>query len=307
MNNPINNETRHFTLHKKIVGYKTYESWTTVPHVTFIYEADATDMLTEFYRLKEYNPNMQITINTLLLKICVEAIKAAPGLNAHIRYSPKYVTGEIEVKKDIDISIPWQLENGDMVTINLRNFESKTLTEMQEYINRTAFKINNCDIEIPMYQVSVNNMMGELKKGHWVKAVRALLGTAFGKSQTTKYSRKEVEAYNRIPVEDKITVQDLVPGTVTVSNIGSLCKEQKGFMGILEIIPPQVFAIGIGSIQEKTGVIKNEDGEKSIGIRRVIPMCLAFDHRALNFNEVVPFIQKLDYIFEHDELLNEWY
>jgi len=301
------NETRHFTLHKKIVGYKTYESWTTVPHVTFIYEADATDLLAEFYRLKKHDPNTGITINTLLLKICVEAIKAAPGVNAHIKYNPKYVTGEIEVKKDIDISIPWLLDNGDMVTINLRNFESKTLMEMQEYINKTALKIKNCDIQIPMYQVSVNNMMGELKKGHLLKAVRALLGASFGKSQTAKHSRKEIEAYNKIPGEDKITVQDLVPGSITISNIGSLYKDQKGFMGLLEIIPPQVFAIGIGSIQEKAEVIRNEDGEKSIGIRKVIPMCLAFDHRALNFNEIVPFIQKLDYILEHGELLKEWH
>jgi len=301
MNHSIN-ETRHFTLHKKIVGYKTYESWTSVPHVTFIYEADVTDLLAAFYRLKEHEPNTGITINTLLLKICVEAIKSAPEVNAHIKYNPKYVTGEIEVKGNIDISMPWLLENGNMVTINLRNFESKTLIEMQEYINKTALKIKNCDIQIPMFQISVNNMLGELKKGHLLKAVRALLGASFGKSQTTKHNKKEIEAYNKIPAEDKITVQDLVPGSITISNIGSLYKDQKGFMGLLEIIPPQVFAVGIGSIQEKAGVIRNEDGEKSIGIRKVIPMCLAFDHRALNFNEIVPFIQKLDYILEHDEL-----
>lgn len=77
-------------------------------------------------------------------------------------------------------------------------------------------------------------------------------------------------------------------------------------MGILEIIPPQVFAIGIGSIQEKPGIVRNGKDEKTIGIREVIPMCLAFDHRALNFNEIVPFMQKLDYIFEHPELLADW-
>jgi len=306
MKNHSNNEIKHFTLHKKVVGYKTYESWTTVPHVTFVYEADATELLAEFTGYKEQNPSAGITINTLLLKVCVEAIKAAPQVNAHIQYNPKYVTGQIQIMRNIDISSPWMLENGDIGTINLRNFESKTLAEMQEYINKTAQKIKNCDIYIPMYQVSVNNMMGELRKGHFLKAVRALLGSAFGKSKTPKHSKKEVEAYNRIPAEDKITAGDLVPGTITISNIGSIYKEQKGFMGILEIIPPQVFAIGIGSIQEKAGVVKDENGDKTIGIRKVIPMCLAFDHRALNFGEIVPFMQKLDAIFEHAELMNEW-
>jgi len=149
-------------------------------------------------------------------------------------------------------------------------------------------------------------MIGELKKGYFLKAIRALLGSAFGKSQTPKHSRKELEAYNRIPVEDKITAQDLMPGTITISNIGSIYKEQKGFMGILEIIPPQVFAVGIGSIQEKAGVMKDEKGDKIIRIRKVIPMCLAFDHRALNFGEIVPFMQKLDYVFENPKLLSKW-
>lgn len=29
-------------------------------------------------------------------------------------------------------------------------------------------------------------------------------------------------------------------------------------------------------------------------------------HLIMNFNEVIPFIQKLDYIFEHAEQLKEW-
>lgn len=197
MSKEADNDTKYFSLDKKVVGYKTYESWTSVPHVTFIYEADATDFLAAFYKWKVLNPNMGITINTLLLKICVEAIAAAPQVNAHIKYNPQYVTGRIDVKKNIDISIPWLLDNGNMVTINLRNFESKSLIQMQEYINKTSFKIKNCDIYIPMYQVSVNNMLGELKKGHLLKAVRALLGAAFGKSQTVKYGREEIEAYKK--------------------------------------------------------------------------------------------------------------
>jgi len=300
-----NHDAKHFSLNKKIVGYKTYESWTSVPHVTFIYEADATGLLDKYYKFKTSNSDVKVTINTLLLKICVEAIKVAPQVNAHIKYNPKSVTGQINVKKEIDISMPWLLENGDIVAINLRGFESKTLIAMQEYVDKTAAKIKNCDIYIPMYQVSINKIISELKKGRLLKGTSALWGTVFGKSQTPKPSRKDMRAYNRIAADDKILMHDLVPGTIAISNLGSIYKAQKGFMGILEIIPPQVFAIGIGSIQEKPGVVKNENGEQTIAIRKVIPMCLAFDHRALNFSDIVPFMQQLDYIFDHPELLED--
>lgn len=44
--------------------------------------------------------------------------------------------------------------------------------------------------------------------------------------------------------------QNLISGTVTISNIGSLYREQEGYFGLLEIIPQQVFVIGLGAVQE---------------------------------------------------------
>jgi pyruvate dehydrogenase E2 component (dihydrolipoamide acetyltransferase) len=295
---------KKFSLLRKVVSYKTTESWTVTPHLTFIYEADATEILNELSRLNENNPQLKLTINTLLLKICVEATKTVPKMNAHIKYSPTRVSGELEVIKNVDISMPWALENGEIIVINLRNFEDKTLVDMQEYINKIAQKINNCNINVPMYRVAVSSMMDELKKGRVLRAVSALLETVFDK---TKPNKKAVKEYDKIPNEDKILPQDLQPGTITISNLGSVCKGLPGFMGLLEIIPPQVFAIGIGSVQEKPCVIKNENNEQSISIRKVIPLCLTFDHRALNFGEIVPFIQKIEYIFKHSELLRDWY
>ncbi|MCL2690676.1 MAG: 2-oxo acid dehydrogenase subunit E2 [Candidatus Bathyarchaeota archaeon] len=293
-----------FNILRKAVGYKTTESWTTVPHVTFIYEADATEVLNEFSRLNENSQSLKLTINTLLLKICIEAVKAAPQVNAHIKYNPKRVTGEIEAIKNIDITMPWAFENGEIIPITLRNFEDKTLVEIQEYINKTAQKIKNCNIRVPLYRASVSTIIGEMKKGHLLKTLNAFLGVAFDKSRPSK---KDMKEYDKIPLADKILPSDLQPGTITISNLGSVCKGLNGFIGVLDVIPPQVFAIGMGSIQEKPGVIKNENNEKSIGIRKVIPLCLAFDHRALNFGAIVPFIQRVEYIFEHSELLETWY
>jgi len=296
---------KEFNLLRKVVSYKTTESWVAVPHVAFFYEADATEMLSEFSRLnKEDSQGLKLTINTLLLKICVEAVKAVPQVNAHIKYNVKRVTGKVEVMENIDVSMPWVLENGEIVVINLRNFGDKSLVEMQEYINKIAQKISSCNIHVPLYRVSVSSMVEELKRGHLLRAVSALLGAVFDNSKPNK---KDIKEYDKMSVEDKIVPSDLQPGTITISNVGSVCRGLNGFVGVLEIVSPQVFAICVGSVQEKPGVVRNENGEKFIGVRNVIPLSLVFDHRALNFGEICPFIQKLEYIFGHSELLREWY
>ena len=61
--------------------------------------------------------------------------------------------------------------------------------------------------------------------------------------------------------------------TITVSNIGALCKGLTGTFAMLEIIPPQVAAVGIGALN---------NGK--------LPLCVVFDHRALNFSDVLPFL-----------------
>ena len=89
--------------------------------------------------------------------------------------------------------------------------------------------------------------------------------------------------------EGGIRPEELAGGTVTVSNIGSICRVN-GTVALLEIIPPQVLAQGVASMQEKPGVFVSGSGNKEIGIRRFLAMCLAFDHRALDFGDMVPFI-----------------
>jgi pyruvate dehydrogenase E2 component (dihydrolipoamide acetyltransferase) len=119
-------------------------------------------------------------------------------------------------------------------------------------------------------------------------------------------SGKDKKDYYLIPEDDRLTSENLTSATVTISNIGSLYKDQKGFFCILEIVPPQIFAIGLGAIQEKPGVFLNDHGEKEIGIRKIIPMCLAFDHRAVDFIELIPFLQKMDEIFAKPDVIHSW-
>ena len=75
---------------------------------------------------------------------------------------------------------------------------------------------------------------------------------------------------------------------------------------MLEIIPPQVAAIAIGAVWEKPVVVKDENGNTNIEARKVIPINIAFDHRAADFGDVVPFFEKLDEIFENPQVIKEW-
>ena len=37
-----------------------------------------------------------------------------------------------------------------------------------------------------------------------------------------------------------------------------------------------------------------------------MPICIAFDHRALDFGDIVPFLERLDDIFENPEQIHSW-
>jgi pyruvate/2-oxoglutarate dehydrogenase complex dihydrolipoamide acyltransferase (E2) component len=106
--------------------------------------------------------------------------------------------------------------------------------------------------------------------------------------------------------EDRLTKEDLLSATVSVSNIGSLYKDLKGYFGMLQIIPPQIFALGINALQEWPGVYVDSNNVKAIGVRKYLPLTIVFDHRAVDFYALIPFIKECDEIFNNPERLNEW-
>lgn len=297
----------HFGIQRKIVANMTTESWGNIPHVTYNYEPDVTEFMIEYKRLNENcAPGDKITLNTLMLKIIVEGLKADPIMNSHIEFDKKLVRGSIHTYEDINISMPMVLPNGEMMTINLHNFESKTLDEMVEYIADVNRRVANTDLNEVMMDVSMDNTINGLKEGKFKQTFYRIIGSKTGKHKVKTLSGKAKKEYYSIPEEDRLTKRDIEQGTITVSNIGSTYREQRGETCLLEIIPPQVCAIAVGAVQDKPVVVVNEAGEKEIAIRQIMPLCLAFDHRALDFGEIVPFLKRLDEIFEEPEIIHTW-
>lgn len=299
--------TINFGIQRKIVANMTTESWETIPHVTYNYEPDVTEFMKEYKKLNfNRKGEDKITVNTLMLKVIAEGLKAAPIMNSHIEYNRKLVRGKINTFEDINISMPMIMPNGEMMTINLHNFENKNLDEMTDYINDVCRRFENTNLNEAMFEVSLDNTLTALKKGKIKQAIYRLIGSKTGKYKVKTLSGKAKKEYESISETDRITKRDIEQGTVTISNIGSLYRGQKGNVSLLEIIPPQVSAFGVGAVQDRPVVVTDEKGEKSIEIHQILPICIAFDHRALDFGEAIPFIKRLDNIFENSQQIHNW-
>ena len=299
--------TEYFGIQRKIVANMTTESWQNIPHVTYMYEPDVTKFFKEYKKLNQNRSgDEKITFNTLMLKVITEGLKAAPVMNSHIEFDRKLVRGRIDTFSDINISMPTILPNGQMMTINLRDFGNKNLDEMTAYINDVRRRAEKTNLTEAMYSVSFDNTMKNLKKGRIFQTIGRLYGANFGKCKISHFRGKVKREYESIPETERLTIKDLEQGTVTVSNIGSTYLAQRGATALLEIVPPQVCALSVGAVLEKPLVVKKSDGRKEIEARNVLPICIAFDHRALDFGEIVPFMKRLDEIFENPSVIRSW-
>ena len=299
--------TEHFGLQRKIVANMTSESWQNIPHVTYNYEADMTDILTELKKINlQRRKEDKITVNTLMLKVIAEGLKAAPAMNAHLDYNSFLVRGRIDTFDEINISIPMVMSDGRMMTVNVRGFEKMGLDEISDKIADVRRRMENTILEEAMYEASFANTINELKKGKILKAAGRLFGAKTGKHRIRLLSGEERRNYYSISEEDRLTGYDIEQGTVTVSNLGSLDRNLTGSVSLLEIIPPQVAAFGIGAIQDKVVCATDSCGVKSADFRKILPICIAFDHRALDFGDVIPFIRRCNQIFENPRIIRNW-
>ena len=301
-------EKQHFGIARKIVSNMTSESWEQIPHATLTYEPDVTEFLKEYKKLNEgcTDKSKKITINTVMLKIICEGLKAAPKCNAHLEFNRKLVRGCLKTYDHIDISMPMILPNGEMMTVNLHDMGDKTLTEMTEVILDTARRAENTDLNEVMFEVSLDNTLTALKHGKIAQTVNRLYGSKTGKHKVRTLSGQAKKDYYAIPETERLTKHDIEQGTTTITNVGSIYRPFRGEVNILEIIPPQVTAFAIGATQKKALVRTNEKGEDEMYIGFTMPITAAMDHRALDYGDMVPFFEKLDAIFADPSIIHSW-
>lgn len=293
----------HFGIARKIVSNMTSESWEQIPHAVVTYDANVTKFLDVVKEInKDATKETKLTINTIMLRVLVEAIKSCPAINAHIDFDRDLVRGKVTQFQEINISMPMILNTGEMMTVNMHDMHKKTISEMQASIKDKQRRANNSNMTEVMFEVSLDNTLNGLKEGKIKQTVNRLVGSKTGKHKVKTLSGDEKKAYYSIPEEDRLTKHDIEQGTITISNLGSVYREWNGVCTLLEIVPPQVAAIAIGSTQLVP--IAEKDGTVHTGYK--LPLTIAFDHRALDMGDVVPFMKKLDEIFANPEIIKEW-
>ena len=294
---------QHFGIARKIVSNMTAESWETIPHAVISYEPEVTEFLKVMKDInKDATPETKLTINTIMLKVIVEGLKACPIMNSHIEFNRKLVRGNVKTFKEIDISMPMVLKTGEMMTINMHDMQDKTMSQMRDTIADSVRRANNSDMNEVMFEVSLDNTLQGLKKGKIAQTINRLVGSKTGKHKVKTLTGKAKKEYYSIPVTDRLTKHDIEQGTITVSNLGSVCRNWNGICTLLEIIPPQVCAIAIGATQLVP--IAEQDGTIRTGYR--LPFTIAFDHRALDMGDITPFVNKLNEIFDNPDIIREW-
>ena len=222
-------KTEHFGIARKIVSNMTSESWEQIPHAAMSYEADVTELFKECKKLNEgvTDKSKRITINTVMIKIICEGLKAAPKMNCTLRFNRKLVRGTLNYHDNIDVSMPMILHTGEMMTVNMHDMGNKTLTEMTDAINDTVRRANNSDMNEVMFEVSLANTLQGLKDGKIGQTIRRFYGSKMPghhKVHTLKGSKKK--KYYSIPKNDRLTKHDIEQGTTTISNIGSVGRNQ---------------------------------------------------------------------------------
>jgi pyruvate dehydrogenase E2 component (dihydrolipoamide acetyltransferase) len=288
-------------IRQKIIAASTSRGWS-APHAAYIHEADVTDLVLWLSKLNTHTASSKITLNTLLVYIIVSGIKSCPAVNAHIHYNKWFASGSVTLLDSIDVNMPIILSNGKMMTIKLADFGNKKLKEMQDYINHLTKKIKNTDMDAALMKTALYETFQLLKKGDVIHPLGRLIGIKLGKNRIKKISKASYKKYITMPIEERINIHDINIGTVTISNMGAALSNTKGSPALIDVISPQVFAVGIGPMYDESVVSKNDDLNIDISVQKKLKFCFAFDHRALDFGDIVPLIKKVDIVCKNPEL-----
>lgn len=293
-----------FDINRRITAHATSSGWGSTPHATYLYEPDITDFFSYYQRKrKKMEDGHPITFTVVMLKAIAEALKQSPKLNAILQYNFRTKVGTHHHIKEISITIPFLLPDKRMITPSIHNVGEKSLRQIAEGLGDIKRRVKNTDIDAMQYVVAKQEIVEHLKHFN-LGAIWQIFHTKIGKNRIN-ISSKRIKKYLRVPDRDKITATDIFDTSVLVSNLGSVFQHQRGGITLLDLISPQVFAVAINAIQDRPAVY-TESCEQKIGIRKILPLSLTIDHRALDGADFIPFQNHLDRIFSNPTILDEW-
>ncbi len=293
----------YFNLKARVSGNVLTNAQRNIPSPAYAYEADITEFLKVYEDIKA-NCGYHLTFNDVMMKVLVEGLKVAPRLNAHIQYNHTASCGRLIIKKHIDVAMPIFFENGETFPVKVRGIENKSMKEISQQIDNIIERLDKTDMDGLLFDLISQRMVGFVMKGKLFSSAAQIVSGFFGKYKVTKPASLFEKKVPRDP--ESLEPYDVNEGTVCLTNWGPLNDKITGDVTYAPLLYPQVFLMAVGCIRDREYVFKNEDGVVDIGTKKVLPITLVFDHRIGGFADAMPFIKKLDEIFENPEVMREW-
>lgn len=299
----------YMTIRDRLTSNVLVNSQREIPGTACSYEADVTALYDEFLKLRE-KCGYRLTFNTLMIKILVEGLKAAPRLNAHFEYNHRSTSGRLIIKKHIDVAIAVCLDSGETFQIKAKHLEEKNLEQTAFEVEEIKRKLLNTNLKRVMFKVGGQRMLGLASKGHIGSTFAQFRSAYFGKAKIAKFSKLFRKKYRTTSTSDKpydgLHADDFTEGTVCYTNWGTLYDKLDVNITYIPPLYPQVFLFATGRIKDTEYVYKDDKGNLQLGTKKMLPLTLVFDHKIGGANDIMPFIKKLDEIFGNPKEIHNW-
>lgn len=299
----------YMTIRDRLTSNVLVNSQREIPGTACSIDMDVTALYEEFNKLRE-SADYKLTFNTLMLKILVEGLKAAPRLNAHFEYNHRSTSGRLIIKKHIDVALAVCLDSGETFQVKLAHLEDKSLEETAFTAEETKRRLMNTNLRRVMFKVGGQRMLGLAYKGKIGSTFAQFRSAYFGKAKIAKFSKLFKKKYKTLNTTGKpydgLKPDDFTEGTVCFTNWGTLYDKLDVNITYIPPLYPQVFLFATGRVKDTEYVYKDEKGELHLGTKKVLPVTLVFDHKIGGANDIIPFIKKLDEITQNPEIIHSW-
>jgi pyruvate dehydrogenase E2 component (dihydrolipoamide acetyltransferase) len=293
----------YFNFKGRVSANVLVSSQENIPSPAYVYNADITKLWDEFQTLKK-ECGYKLTFNTLMMRVLIEGLKAAPRLNAHLEYNKKTSCGRLIIKKHMNIAMPVVTEAGETFPVNILEAEDKSLRELSAQIDDVVERFKTTpNVNQVLSEIVRTRMVGFVLKGKVISSVKQIVTRYVGKYKVVKFENL-IKPEPTTP--DWIRPEEIDEGTVCFTNWGALDRNLKGDVTYAPILHPQVFLMAMGNVRDEDYAFKNEKGKVDIGTKKVLPLTLMFDHRIGGFADIDPFIKRIDEIFANPEIIREW-
>ncbi len=299
----------YMSLRSRMLGNVVVNSQRNIPGVACSYEADVTGLMEEYKKLKA-TCGYDLTFNTVMLKVLVECLKAAPRLNAHFLYNHRSTSGKLIIKKHIDVAVAICLENGETFQVKVLNLEDKDLKETSFLAEEAKRKLRTTDLKDMMFEVSRQRVIGFISQGKILTALSQFGAACFGKGKIINLSESLKSDFLKLTGKKKFTegleIEELNEGSVCFTNWGPLYDNLNVNITYIPPLYPQVFMFGMGRVRDVKDITEDENGNLKLGTKKVLPLSLIFDHKIGGAADLMPFIKKLDEISQNPEVIHTW-